>query len=208
MKMKSTTKQKDRIELPMGDSAVLVDVLSRYFPLDARFTAVEVGVHRGETSRLLLQTFPNLYLTMVDSWCEHLAGSEYRKSGDRCAKLTQKQQDENRDYAREITQFAELRRAIIPFPSLETAEVYSHQPVRWNVAFIDGDHTLQAVRDDIAAWWPLVLPGGLMCGHDIDHPRDQRGVWGVRRAVEEHCRRCELQLNTQGTVWWVTKPKS
>jgi hypothetical protein len=32
--------------------------------------------------------------------------------------------------------------------------------------YLDGNHSLESVRADIAAWWPKIKIGGLMCGHD------------------------------------------
>lgn len=45
--------------------------------------------------------------------------------------------------------------------------------------FIDGDHTEDAVRADIAAWRWAVKPGGIIAGHDAHYPE-------VRNAVESH----------------------
>ena len=46
--------------------------------------------------------------------------------------------------------------------------------------FVDADHSYGSVRADIAAWLPLVRPGGIISGHDlnVEFP-------GVRQAVEE-----------------------
>jgi predicted O-methyltransferase YrrM len=48
------------------------------------------------------------------------------------------------------------------------------------MVFIDGTHKYDAVRRDIAAWMPLLSPGGLICGHDY-------APWfpGVVQAVKE-----------------------
>ncbi len=47
-----------------------------------------------------------------------------------------------------------------------------------DLVFLDGSHDEDAVRKDIAAWWPKLRPGGILAGHDHDeeHP-------GVARAV-------------------------
>lgn len=34
--------------------------------------------------------------------------------------------------------------------------------------FLDGDHLPSALQRDIDLWWPLVRPGGFLCGHDYN----------------------------------------
>lgn len=44
------------------------------------------------------------------------------------------------------------------------------------LVFIDALHTYEEVRDQIAAFRPLIPPGGVMCGDDVHHPPIQRAV--------------------------------
>lgn len=37
-----------------------------------------------------------------------------------------------------------------------------------DMVFIDGDHSYEAVRHDLAVWVPKVVKGGLICGHDVN----------------------------------------
>jgi predicted O-methyltransferase YrrM len=61
--------------------------------------------------------------------------------------------------------------------SLEAAPTFDDGSVDW--VFIDGDHSLPAVRADIRAWWPKLRVGGLLSGHDHS--------WrSVRWAVASH----------------------
>jgi hypothetical protein len=46
--------------------------------------------------------------------------------------------------------------------------------------YIDGDHSYEAVKEDIAGWWPKVKVGGILAGHDYD-PRNA----GTIQAVDE-----------------------
>jgi len=54
--------------------------------------------------------------------------------------------------------------------------------VRFDMVFIDASHKYYDVVDDITAWRQLLVPGGLLCGHDYQH--DEVGE-GVIRAVDE-----------------------
>lgn len=50
----------------------------------------------------------------------------------------------------------------------------------FDIIFIDADHSFDAVVDDINCWRTRLNPGGLLCGHDLDHPHFP----GVRAALE------------------------
>lgn len=50
-----------------------------------------------------------------------------------------------------------------------------------NLVFVDGDHGYEPVKQDIQAWEPLIVPGGILCGHDYGNPV----VPGVKQAVDE-----------------------
>lgn len=72
--------------------------------------------------------------------------------------------------------------------------------------YIDGVHSYEAVTADIADWWPQVVSGGILGGHDYTPE-----AAGVRRAVDEFCGAQGLQLHTtlepqESISWWVTKP--
>ena len=59
--------------------------------------------------------------------------------------------------------------------SLEAASVLEKESL--DFVFIDGDHSYRAVKDDLAAWEPLVKRGGLVAGHDFGSIDDV--VWAV-----------------------------
>lgn len=191
----------------MGDSQRIASIIHRHF-MGKRSTldGVEVGVHRGETSAILLKAFPRLFLAMVDPWAVYDASHPYRQSGDGCANLSRAEQDANMQAAINAVRFADGRFQVVRLPSVDAAATYNAGV--FDFAFIDGDHTCESVKADIAAWWPKINAGGLLCGHDIDHPRDQRGLWGVRRAVEEHSAATGLAFAVEGSCWWFARPRN
>jgi hypothetical protein len=76
-------------------------------------------------------------------------------------------------------------------PSIEAALEFEAGSL--DAVFIDGDHHYEAVLMDIKAWLPLVKPGGILAGHDIDEA-------GVLKAVKEVF---GDKWNTRGRCWLV-----
>lgn len=193
----------------MGDSGLLIDIIKQHdwaLTHDGCLTnGMELGVHRGVTSALLLKTFPSLNLWMVDSWPHSLPENHiYFKSGDGCAKLTAEQQEDNFLEAKRATQFAYARRTIL---KLTSEKAFGRCPLkRLGFVFVDASHVYEDVATDLRLWWQKVEPGGLFCGHDYGHPRDVKGIWGVARAVNEFVERENLKLSVTGTVWHLTRP--
>ena len=60
---------------------------------------------------------------------------------------------------------------------------------------VDADHDYELVRDTINLALPLLVPGGILCGHDyVDAP-------GVQQAVKELLPKHDVA----GQVWWWSK---
>lgn len=189
----------------MGDSSLILDVLRAHFGDDGgrMHTGVEVGVHRGATSAKLLEAFPRLVLFMVDPYATYAEDHPYRKTGDSISRMSSKEQKANAAEARRVTSFAEDRRMLIIRPSPQAVQFVPAPCLSF--AFLDGDHSYEAVARDIAAWWPRVEAGGLLAGHDFGHPREGRG-FGVKAAVEEFSARENLPFDLIGSVWFIEKP--
>lgn len=205
----------------MGSTAALLPILRPLHEaslpepghLKEYLYGVEVGVHRGATSAMLLREFHNLHLTLIDEWTTYPPEHPYRQSGDGCAKFTEAEQRANMLAAIEAVRFASNRAYVIRGNSEYAIEERYNGREREVLAsahphfvFVDGNHTYEAVADDIRRWWPLIRPGGIIAGHDWGHPRDQRGVWGVTKAVVEFVGREGLMAAAVGEVWWVKKP--
>jgi len=169
---------------------------------DGPICGAEIGVAAGATSAWLLESFEELHLTMVDAWQEWPEGHPYRESGDRCASLDANGHCRNWLTALAETEFAADRRRVLRGDSVEMAREI--EPYSCDFVLIDGDHTCSGVRRDLAAWENRVRRNGLLCGHDIDHPRDLKGIWGVRRAVEEYAQTVsgKLVVDSRATLWW------
>lgn len=70
--------------------------------------------------------------------------------------------------------------------SLDAAKMFSDHSLRF--VFLDADHGYQSVREDLAAWSPKVMPGGILAGHDYV------SQWpGVIQAVNERFQYRQLE---------------
>lgn len=71
--------------------------------------------------------------------------------------------------------------------------------------YLDGDHGYDAVRSDLAAWWPVVVAGGILAGHDYTDEAP-----GVLHAVAEFTTAHQLELQVTADYeetrsWWLEK---
>jgi predicted O-methyltransferase YrrM len=81
--------------------------------------------------------------------------------------------------------------------SLAAAQKLEAQRGTIDFVFIDGDHSYEACRNDIAAWTPFVKRGGVIAFHDFGSRAD-----GVTRAIFEaikHQRFAEI-VGVAGTI--------
>ena len=167
-------------------------------------TGAEMGVCRGATSLALLENLENLKLTMVDSWATYAVGHSYRRSGDSCAFQSQAEQELRRHEAISRTEFASQRRRVLKADSASAADQLLDSEL--DFAFIDAEHTYEAVHRDLRLWWPKVRSGGILCGHDYNARRERLGKWGVKRAVDEFAQELGLTVTSgRGSVWWIYK---
>ena len=80
--------------------------------------------------------------------------------------------------------------------------------------YLDANHYYEHVLRDLELFWPKVMPGGMMAGHDLGDVFD----FGVQRAVTKFCRARRLRFTVTDpprgrynepiccSGWYVWKP--
>jgi predicted O-methyltransferase YrrM len=140
--------------------------------LPKKGVGAEIGVWKGDFSARLLRGAQPRKLYLIDPW-QHSshAGAWYA-------------QKDHEDMARireaVIRRFAHDERVVVmPVRSLDGAE----QVGQLDWAYLDGDHTYDAVSADLRTFWPLIRDGGCLAGDDYGI----KGWWddGVTRSVDE-----------------------
>lgn len=119
--------------------------------------AVEVGVYHGETSASWLSQIPQLEMLLVDPHLESMYTTLYLTEPLEDMKLLRRRMAPHIDSGRAV---------MLTAPSVSAASWVSNSSL--DLVFLDGDHTRQALADDIQAWAPKLRPGGIMAGHDYD----------------------------------------
>jgi cephalosporin hydroxylase len=130
---------------------------------------VEVGVHHGEYSEIILEKWQGKMLFLVDIW----KYSQKNKNGDQImnnAKIR-------------LSRFSK-RFTMIRKPSVEAANEFINNSL--DFAYIDACHTYEHVKADIQAWYPKIKSGGILCGHDYCPPKHIGTTkFGIVQAVNQ-----------------------
>merc|ERR1712046_91775 len=111
----------------------------------------EIGIADAQTSTALLRRHQDLYMYLVD-----------------IAPMTPPAKGLLHTYRGHFT--------FMKQPSVEAAKLIQKDLL--DLVYIDGDHSYEAVREDIKAWLPKIRRGGIISGHDYH-------IMAVARAVNE-----------------------
>ena len=188
--IKSILKQPRRLDFPVMLKA-----------LNCKYIC-EVGVNRGDNFRLLLNAEPDLAVA-VDAW---------RADGAISQNDNLETQETLNTYHDDLVTLSKTVPAIkiLRMYSLEAAKTFADE--FFDFVYIDADHTYEAVKQDISAWYPKVKRGGVLSGHDYSNWTNSNGVrFGVIEAVNEFVEKQNLKDNFHTTKghcknWLVVKP--
>lgn len=112
----------------------------------------EVGVMQGQYSEVLTRDYPELHLFCVDSWAQYPGyGLGDQKTMDLYfARAKRRLVRRNVTYVRRF--------------SVEAAKDFEDESLCF--VYIDANHDLPSVINDIHAWLPKIKRSGICCGHD------------------------------------------
>ena len=157
----------------------------------------EIGVYKGDMARRLL-FHPDLVLTMVDPWGE-VVSDTYKASGDEYALHTPEEWEAVKEQALSGVSWAKDRVRVYQGTSEGAADYFAED--KFDLVFIDGDHSYEQTKKDIEAWWDRVTDGGYLGGHDY---RDDKN-YGVIQAVDEFVVNHQLTLEHGENLTWFVK---
>ena len=150
---------------------------------------LELGVSRGEYSKVLLSGIPKLKLYLVDAWKVY---GTYRPYVD---------QDELDGFIEETkTRLSGYDYEIIRKFSMDAVNDFEDGSL--DFIYIDANHKIPWVLDDICAWSPKVKSGGIVSGHDYYKSPRRHGHCHVGWAVD-----CYVQSFRQ-SPWFLVGAKA
>ena len=157
--------------------STVVDIINKLCPKDA--VGVEIGVYKGDLSKVLLNECNIRYLYLIDPYEGGYAN--FKESPDN----TQKVMDERFKSVSRF--FAKTYPERSTFIRKKSEDACSDVPDDLDFIYIDGNHAYEYVLKDLETWVPKVKVGGLVMGDDWE-----KGFPGVVKAVRYYCRNYDL----------------
>lgn len=149
------------------------DDLPQFFREMGYKIGAEIGVYKGEYTKKFLGAGIKMYA--IDPWLDY---SEYHNS---------------RGQARLDFQYEHAKRILAPYPnctiirktSMEAIEDFADESL--DFVYIDANHLLRYVTEDICEWSKKVRNGGIISGHDYFYEkREHSNVVQVPFAVRAY----------------------
>ncbi len=125
---------------------------------------VEVGTHRGEFAKLLLEGWAGR-LYCVDPWDEqpedYIQQAKFlpESSGDRV-----------KDHGAALKTLYKYRDRCMFMKTTSEEAAKSFADDSLDFVYLDGNHEPPHVEQDIRLWWPKLKTGGVLSGHDVVCP--------------------------------------
>lgn len=117
---------------------------------------VEIGTEKGEYAEVICQENPEMLLYCIDPWTCYDGNLGYKEE------VTQEMFDSFRQEARE--RLATYRCELIQDYSMPASKRFEDNSL--DFVYIDGNHRLEYVIQDIVEWSQKVKIGGVVAGHD------------------------------------------
>lgn len=162
----------------------------------------EIGVRTGSHLNAIVRGADPDEFVGIDSWTDDPVVSR-NDSGSSQAQLDELELRVRQKFSK----YGERGRIIRNY----SFEEVKHVPDEYfDYVYIDADHSYEAVKRDIADWFPKVRPGGVLAGHDYVERRIGRCCYGVIRAVNEFVEQNSIRHFTvtdeRFATWMIMKP--
>jgi predicted O-methyltransferase YrrM len=151
---------------------------------------VEVGVCLGINSHMMLESCPGI--------AELIGVDHYKAYMDWDGYVTQSRQDNAYEQLQANLFHIGPRFRHMKLSSTDAAAAFADGEL--DFVFIDADHSMRAVLQDLDAWWPKIRVGGIMSGHDSNLFSVNFAVtsWAKRHGVDP----TGMHTSSNEAWWW------
>lgn len=162
-----------------------------YFPDNSRF--IEIGVWKGKSLAYLgveiINSGKKIKLDAVDTW----EGSPVHKDKNSGAydEITEIDGALFKEFKSNIEPIKEIVN-VVKLPSVEASKLYEDKT--FDFIFIDADHEMPHVLNDIESWYPKLKENGWFTGHDA-------GYGPVQEALSIFCNKKNLTYEINNSSW-------
>lgn len=131
---------------------------------------VEVGTHRGAFARTLLTDWnPGGLLICVDPWENQ--SEKYAVEQAHFLPGTQGRTKDHKYAAHYLDDYVKADRCRLwQMTSEQAANSSTRKTKGVDFVYLDGDHSYEGIKEDVAMWWPNIRAGGILAGHDFICP--------------------------------------
>lgn len=170
--------------------------------------AAEVGTLRGDFAVPFVRRWRGRRLYCVDVW-ERLPAEEY----DDAVNALHSPEMYAATRAR-LRRCCGDRARMLRMRSTDAAARLAERKVTLDFVYIDANHSYDHVRADLAAWWALLRPGGVLAGHDVFNAAWPGVTQALLEFLAEHDLMADLingEFNYAGVLvnaasYYITKP--
>jgi hypothetical protein len=147
----------------------------------------EIGVQTGYYSEAILSAWQGKKLYSIDPW------RTFREE-DYIDVANVAQEEHDRLYRQTVSRLSRYgdRSTVLRMTSAKAAHEFDDGQL--DFAYLDAQHSYEAVKEDIRLWAPKIRKGGVLGGHDYLDGHVKAGVFGVKSAVDEFAREQGLRL--------------
>lgn len=135
----------------------------------------EIGTYEGHHAREMFERLDIAKLYLIDPYAEYVST---------LSPHLQKAKAE----ARKVLKEFEDKVIFVYEKSIEAAKKIANESL--DFVYIDGEHSYEAVKQDISAWFPKVKKGGIVGGHDYTSYFP-----GTMKAVDEFSIKNKIKIN-------------
>jgi hypothetical protein len=164
--------------------------------------AVEIGVAEGGFSFYLLDCWPGICY-QVDPWAA-LSITEYQ---DGC---NVEQVEQERRFQLVCETAKKYNGRAIPIRGFSADVAIGFADSFFDFVYIDANHKLEYIKEDLKVWYPKCKSGGIFAGHDYLDGVVKGSDYGVKTAVTEFATEHSLSINVtlekDYPSWWIVKP--